>query len=355
MRRVLLVAFCALLASCYALAAPGDRPACLATTPAALVSCVDHGSGRAASTGWRVDRSLGFHVAFLDETRPEGGKALEPVEFAGAGLADITNINLPGFLSLGFPVPGREKPDLYRVYLKFYRYPRWLDAAITTGRLERALLLGETAGAAKLQALFAEPGAVVVKAAYIGLATEAEKPFPPLSLPDKLVETAHGLATPQGYLDAHLPFSSVYLQPGDDRCPGHDDKSKATASAQGVLAFHRELLAAYARLMPCVKAPGAESAHTFVQGPAEAKAGASVVVFKVPREPMVFPNVRDLPMPQDPKHIFLSGLLLVYRNEYRLREAVDGNLPLPGTPEFARLLEPVNAHVFEVGSVVTLP
>ena len=79
-------------------------------------------------------------------------------------------------------------------------------------------------------------------------------------------------------------------------------------------------------------------------------------VIKIPRKPLVFENWREMPMPQDPAGIFLSGLLLMYRYDYAKNEGaiLTDSIPVFGSTEFKEQFTKVNDHVLEIASVVKI-
>lgn len=250
------------------------------------------------SSAWRIDRDLGFHLATLGEG---SGAASPSLGLSPEPCPDITNIPLGALQGLGFPVPGA--PEGRTFYMKFYRYPEALDPVQSAARVLEPTLAFQLGGGQELRRFVAEPRAVVVKKGLVdatGRAWDATNPFPPLR------------ASSQGELDRSVVFSSLYVQPAEP-APG----SPAEASAAGVRAFHRELLDLYRRTFGAPEDGG--GTWRFTDG---------TRALRVQKEPMVFENYRELPMPQDPKRIFLSGLLLVYEDA-------------PGGP-----------RVFEVGSVL---
>ena len=141
------------------------------------------------------------------------------------------------------------------------------------------------------------------------------------------------ILTPQEQFDESVVFSSIYLQPRNRRPRGRKEGGKITWSALGVLAFYNELLKTYEKELEEVWGEGSSKYRMFLQR----LSSGGVVKYFVPREPMIFHNARDLPMPHSPKH-FLSSLLLVYRDEFAYA----------GAKEKKRT-------ILEVGSVVRLP
>jgi len=83
-----------------------------------------------------------------------------------------------------------------------------------------------------------------------------------------------------------------------------------------------------------------------------------IAIIKVLRESTVFDNWRELPMPADPEHMFLSGLLLLYRTVYVPAKPgeIDTIMSFPvESPEFLECMGESYSTVFEAGSVVRVP
>ncbi|HAH08200.1 MAG TPA: hypothetical protein DCM05_17020 [Elusimicrobia bacterium] len=258
---------------------------------------------------WRIDEPQRFQLATLPGLVPPEGKTETPrsLGYAPSHSPDIDNINLESILALGFPLPGREPPKDYKLYLKLFEYPKAFSPKDSVLPILKAYHLERLSGSKTLRAFVSRGRNLSVKAGFIDKADRtftAEHPFPPL------VVSKAG----QKDFDRRVPFSSLYLTP----------------SVAGVRAFHEELLAAYEKRLKAVDGPEPGKYRYFDDGEA---------LLKVPKEPMVFENWREMPMPADPKRQFLSALLLVYRSEKRASK----ESPLPAE------------SVLEVGSVVRVP
>lgn len=252
---------------------------------------VTRGLWRSTDSAWRIDGDLRFHLASLGDWpgRPVPGLGFEP-----DWIPDITNIPLSGLQGLGFPVAGT--PEGKTFYLKFFRFPEGLDPARSARLVLEPTLAFQMGEGEELRRFVDGGGHVVVKKGVVertGYRYSEADPYPPLR------------TGTQEQLDESVVFSSLYVQPEDP----------AKGSAGGVLAFHQELLELYRASFGAPEDLGKQWRFGHL---------------RVPKEPMVFANYLDLPMPQDPQRVFLSGLLLVYE---------DGPQP----------------RVFEVGSVIRLP
>jgi len=266
------------------------------------IPLVERGAWTSEASDWRVDEGLGFQAAFLSE-EPLAGMPVPSLSLADG--PDISNIPLPAILGLGFPLPRPRDADRLKLYLEMYRFPSWLDPTITEQRIADPLLLLNMAA-------FHPLPIACVKHAIIGPASGLPT-VPPLLLPTQPVNGQ----SPQAWFDRHLPFSSLYIQPD-------------------VHAFHKELQAllqqtysGYLRDPREAELQEEKKARVYVDD----SDGTETLIW-IPRDPMVFDSYRDLPMPQDPRGMFLRNLLLVHME----RRDAEGRV--------------VARHVFEVGSVV---
>lgn len=277
----------------------------------------------AQECGWKTDSQMKFFLAYLPEAAAPGVKAPErpaSMNLTPAYMADINNINLAAIKSLGFALPSREKDAEYNLFLKFFNYPgakglKRVPAGIVGDfRMEKL-------GGGVVARYAAEAHNDAVKFAYVDSSQKVfseQVPFPPLLI-DPAVSAKEFLRS--------VPFVSLYLSPDCKPAPAGTEDEKAAYSARGVLAFHKELLAAYKKSLKSSVCAEPEKYDCFE----DAKS-----VIRVQKQPSVFANWRQLPMPSDPQRHFLSGLLLVYRSE---KTAAGLKAPM----------------VFEVGSLTRLP
>jgi hypothetical protein len=314
--------------------------------------------------GWRVDEDLKVHVAYYggDDEKSltkSNSRPASPLAFTAPWQADITNINLKSICDLGFPLPRGTDPEQYSFFLKFFEYPGSLDHQRTLRSCLEPLLVLDTSAGAELRRFIREKKHVVVKKGLIDKTSRAfteSDPFPALRVAVKPLRLSGHTVAPQEFFDVHIPFSTLYVKPAGAHPPVKgDDREAAEASAQGVVAFHREILSLYERAYFPLRDEGAAE-HWFVDrlaGKKRSEARSIVRIIRVPKKPMIFTNFRSLPMPQDPDHIFLAGLLLIYADEYRLtaqpEAEASGALVL-----LRKEAELVRSHVFEVGSVIDL-
>lgn len=286
----------------------------------ALVAAATFINAAAFCAGWDIDRPMRFSLAYVPAalTLPNNPQAQTSLQLSAASEPDITNINLAEIKSLGFSLPGpggKKNERDYNLFLKLYEFPaslrpnRTVLAVIEDFRLDRI-------GGGKIYNYALNRSNDAVKFGVIAPSAQKyseQNPFPAFLLDKK----------PKGSdFMKKVPFASLYVVTVSTETPGPSEDEKARFSAQGVLALHKEVLASYSKILRPVKCGQTGYTCFYDDG----------YLIKV-REPMVFDNWPALPMPTDPKHHFLSGLLLIYRNEIYS----DG---VPG-PSF----------VFEIGSV----
>ncbi|HBN07632.1 MAG TPA: hypothetical protein DD435_02945, partial [Cyanobacteria bacterium UBA8530] len=301
------------------------------------------------TSGWRIDRDLKFHLAFYPSSKFTG-EALKypPLGYNGKFLPDIDNIDLAGFLEMGFPVPTREKPADHRFYLKFYPYPSSLNVGKSTAKIFEPFLLGRTLEKNALKDFLSNSRNVVIKKGYIGKANEnfsPEHPFPSLLLPTRPVSLNKETLSPQDYLDRNVPFASLYVEPTEDVPEKATEAQKAAWSSKGVSAAHGELLKLYQKTYIELLGKEGDRFRYFLSE----SSAAGMTVLKIPRVPLTFPNYRDLPMPQGPDRIFLTGLLLVSKTSYsRLGQA--GTDVKVDSEAFSKEFQKAGAQVLEIGS-----
>ncbi len=313
-------------------------------------------SAYAGGTGWNIDETCRFQLVYLP---PEGEGAslasapgdrfMEPLlKNIPAYRPDIDNILYKNILGLGFPLPGREDASKLKLYLKLYEWPAPLDPVLSSHRIFDALLLYKVAGAERLYESSKNPANVYVKYASIDRANRAFTDRSPFRAPE---------VPKQWQFDSHLPFSSLYVTPEQIAREG-TEADRARASARGVVAFHGSLARVYEASLSLLAATEEKRYFAdFRRCPDSADGICAVRIYEVPVKPFVFDNFRDLPMPQDPDRVFLSGLLLVKLTDY----VVDSPMTVkemekmrPGTKAFDTRFRAVWSHVFEVASVLDL-
>ncbi len=312
---------------------------------------------------WEIDRELKFHYAYLPKEGPIDGKNVEMEKpgipnFGNPDAPDITNIALNNILGLGFPLPTEEKPEEYKFYLKFYDFPESIDPAITAERVVSPYLLHSMKSAATIYSYIKSRHNLYVKKGYIAPADtkfSKENPFPAFEVPKEPVKTEMATIPPQPLFDSCIPFSSIYISTRGSIPDNLKEEEKAAWTSKGLIGFHKELLDIYRKNFIEVKGAEPDKYYYFMelsyQIPQKDEAPA-VTVFKLPKQPMLFPNYKELPMPHDPERIFLTGLLIVYRNRYVravTKEPVTDMIV--DSREFKRDYMPLTADLLEVVSV----
>lgn len=296
-----------------------NRITALMAAAFALLSC------GIASAGWRVDAPARFQFAYVpDGKNTPGGKTetVAPLGLTSDSMPDIDNINLGGIKSLGFTLPDRPAPDKYKLYLKLFNFPLQLDARAISLLVLRNYHMDSMPGGGDILAYASQNKNLAVKYGHIDLADRKFSPSEPF--PEFSVARGQGYAA--GFIKNTL-FFSLYLTP-DKPGNGVTEDEIARQSVQGVLDFHKALVAHYNRILKVIDGPQPDKYYYY-------RDVSPRVTIRVPKEPMIFPNWRDLPMPTNPRKHFLTGLLLVYRSQEK-----DASL--------------AKETVFEVGSVVRL-
>lgn len=327
-----------------------------------LAPCSEVVFGQTTDAGWLIDNELKLHLAFFHDSEPVFPPKTPVATTPWLALTpesqeaepDITNISLAGILGLGFPLPQRDKAEGFTFFLKFYDFPSFLSPSASFGKFFDRFMLSKLPSFARLQEYVKIPGNVVVKKGYIapvGTEFTAKTPYPAFVLPAKPFQSSGGEMSPQDFFDANVPFSSIYVTPGTPEPSDANADDKAKWSAGGVLIFHRELLAIFEKDLTELKGAEPEKFRYF-QVPGADKTAPGLTVLKIQVQPFVFTNFRDLPMPHDPKKIFLSGLLLVYATTYHLPAGSLLAELVIDSPEFRRDFPVERSSVLEVGSVV---
>ncbi len=293
--------------------------------PAALAAALILLLSGFVSAGWRIDAPARFQFAYVpDGKNAPGGKteAVAPLGLTSDSMPDIDNIGLAGIKSLGFTLPDRPSPEKYKLYLKLFNFPLQLDARAMSLLVLRNYHMDSMPGGGELLAYASQNKNLAVKYGHIDLAARQFSPSEPF--PEFRVTRGQGYAS--GFIKNSL-FFSLYLTPDKPGTAVTEDEL-ARQSAQGVLDFHKALVAHYNRMLKVIEGPQPDKYYYY-------RDVSPKVTIRVPKEPMLFPNWRDLPMPTNPKRHFLSGLLLVYRSQEKVTSMAQET-------------------VFEVGSIVRL-
>jgi len=316
---------------------------------------------------WKIDDELKFHYAYIkqDALFPDGAVKYERPgipSFSKPGAPDITNIILKNILALGFPLPARKRPEDFKFFLKFYKFPSSLDPEVTAERVVTPFLLYNMKGARRIYMYIKNRNNVYVKEGFIApkeTVYSKDKPCPAFRIPRAPIKDGKVIISPQSIFDASIPFCSIYITNKGKMPPDLSEKEKAEWTTRGLLSFYNELLCVYNR--NCIRVTGMEQDKYYyfihrsyklhkVNEPYE------IVVIKYPKKPLLFvDNFRNLPMPHDPKRIFLSGLLIVYKSRYVGKNPRDRFYDMViDSPEFNKNYKVLDSDLLEVVSAVKI-
>lgn len=274
---------------------------------------------------WNIDEVMKFHFAFFTPQEPASSEkskflSVPPVLCNPASKdfgSDIENIDLDAICNLDFPLPNRNQPGKFLFHLKFFSFPENICSCISSKKVMDDYLFAQIPGYPNLRKYLIKKENLLVKKGYVAPTKHVftkETPYPPLLIPQRMLTVDGRKLNAQEYFDNHLPFVSLYLTPVTKEPQGVSDTEKANWSTEGIRAFHRDLLSKYRTNLEKVSGKDPENNEYFR---APGQNGKKLVIFRVPKEIMVFNKVFKGPaFPQDPYRIFLSGLLLLYRNEY---------------------------------------
>jgi hypothetical protein len=315
-----------------------------------------------ASAGWRIDHNLRFHYAFFNPQESSDqnvGEAPASAGFFPLHEPDITNIPLRGLIDLEFPVPQKAGADRLKFYLKFYRFPESIDPQVTMHRLLNDFLLYKMNGGENVYSYVAKRENLWIKKGHIAADSfrfSPAAPFPPLRVPSN----GNPAVPAQEKFDQAIPFSSLYVKTAEPLPTQLNRDQQAAWSTRGLINFHRELERLYLSNYAELQGGDGDKYRYFGRIDYNQDSGdttGALTVLRVLRQPMVFANYASLPMPHDPTHIFLTGLVLVHKMVYSGRNpaaVMSGAIPI-GSVAFETAYTKVSAHVLEIGSVVIFP
>jgi len=303
---------------------------------------------------WAIDSDMKFNFGYLpSEKSPAASADTEIEKTADMGLSnpylpDITNIKLDGFIGLGFPMPSVSESEKYNVFIKLFNFPESFKAEKSSLPIIEGYLLGGLRNGQELRDYAFDAKNLAVKLCLIEKSDAAfseTNPYPSL----KINKNA------QKEFVKNTIFSSLYITPGAAAKESANDDELAKYSANGVLAFHKEAVKMYKNQLIDLRCINDDKHYYFGLKMANGR-HQMLRIIKVPKQPMVFANWRELPMPHDPAKIFLSGLLLLYKYDYVLKNGQNNidSIPAVGSPQFEAQYEKINAHVLEIASVIKL-
>ncbi|HNY12907.1 MAG TPA: hypothetical protein PKK26_15065 [Candidatus Wallbacteria bacterium] len=325
------------------------------------ISCVSPAFAGGVNDGWKIDSDLKFNFGYLPPAKnvknisESKGKDVEKPSDMGLSkpyLPDITNIALDGFIGMGFPVPAPADKGKYNLFIKLFTFPAAFKPEKSSLPIIEGYMLDKLESGKNIVEYASAGKNLAVKFCYVAKSDTVFSPENPF--PSFIVKTAG--ESVQQIFNENTIYSSLYITPNAPAGEKSNDNELAKFSAGGVLAFHGELVKMYGEKLIHLGAPTGEDKHYFY-GIRNASGGRqALTVVKVPKRPLVFENWRELPMPHDPAKIFLSGLLLLHKYDYALKDGVkDADvIAAVDSPEFNARFEKISAHVLEIASVVKL-
>jgi len=321
------------------------------------------------TSDWLINKELKFHYAHIETKRDEELKKNsnfkidnfdipEMASFSKATLPDITNISLKGILDLGFPLPTREKPEDYKFFLKFYDYPQTLDPKVSSEKILSPFLLYKLKGSDNIASYVSNRKNVFIKDGFIEkneFKFSRTNPYPILKVPmglsnsDKTVKFSS-----QELFDSGIPFCSLYIKTKSKLANNASTNDKISWSSKGLKSIYSEILDTYKNVYTEVKGTESEKYYYFISNSYNLSEKAQFTLIKLPKAPMIFNNVKDLPMPNDPDHVFLSGLLLIFKTNYFTEVNQNLNDLIIDSPDFNKNNIKTGENILELGSVVKL-
>ena len=300
--------------------------------------------------GWDIDSQMKFNVEYLPDTnvqqvlkKPRKEKPLLKPYYK----FDVNNINLVELLNLGFDIPTTNKPEENNFYIKLYNLPGNISNKLISKKLANDFALSFGYDFSDLNSFVSKRQNVVVKFSHIAPQNSVftkKKPIPQFL-------TSNNADFSNYFLD-HIPFYSIYLVPTQKTL-----KTSASAndvakwSTGGVKDFQAELISYYKRNFCEFKGNDKKYYYFWISRVDNEK----IVIVKIPKEILVFDNWRDLPMPQNPKKIFLSSSLLISSFEYQPKNGkIPAMIPSLNSEEFNNVFSLKKTTIFEVASVTRL-
>jgi hypothetical protein len=300
---------------------------------------------------WNIDKFMQFQIAYLPDKKIEVQCDICNTQtplLAPNNAFDITNINLADFLNLGFDVQNTEDPKNYNLYLKLYKFPVLLNHMQTIAEFTKDFAIDKLPQANYIEKYITNRNNLQIKYALIDKSNAIFNEKNPI--PQFKINYNNDFIT---YFNSHIPFYSLYLVPNQVKPKFTSEDDIANFSTLGVTGFYHELLNGYRKNL--MELSGDDNKYYYFTDKNTASNAKILVVLKVPKTPLEFKNWRDLPMPQNPKSIFLTSLLLVYHTEYSVKDStLPEKIPPINSPAFQNLFAKTGTKVLEVGSVVYL-
>ncbi len=302
---------------------------------------------------WKFDNFLKFQVCYyptegLLNLKGDNLIKVDPIGIGQSFAPDISNINLKAFLSLGFNVEKMPDPKKYNFYLKLFKFPTIFKASITTLPIIKDYHLNMLHEKRRIVWYLSDGKNIIVK---LGFIDSSERKFTSESPCPSLTVLNDGKF--QEIFDDHIPFASMYTIPSKEMKTSTDNNLNAKNSANGNLALHKEVIETYKQNLSEVKGVDGNYLYFMDKDPNDKE----IVILKISKDVTVFSNWADLPMPQDPKKIFLSSLALVERDTYskkKERNSLDTSNLLIESDEFSESYKRTGSSILELASVVYL-
>lgn len=330
----------------------------------AAASEKDKKNGKNAATAEK-DKKAAQPAAVAEPEPDKNFEAPADLGFTSPFLPDITNIALDDFIKMGFPVTAPAAKGKYNFFIKLFNFPAAFKPELSSAHIIKGYQLDKLANGKLLTEYASDSKNLAVKFCHIAksdAAFSAQNPFPAFKVNtvDKDAQNA--------FIDRTV-FSSLYVTPAayaadetaEDELakPSTGDETSANElakySARGVQAFHAEIIKMFSEKLIALT-PAGDDKHYYYGYKTPNGPRSVLTVIKLPRKPLIFENWRELPMPQDPAGVFLSGLLLMYRYDYAKNEGaiLTDSIPAFGSTGFKEQFTKVNDHVLEIASVVKL-
>lgn len=298
---------------------------------------------------WNIDKFMRFNIAYLPDNTlnlADTKSQIQPPLLQPDYAFDVNNINLANFLNLGFDVPNPESANDYNFYIKFYKFPTNLNSKNIINDFLANFRMDLSPSAKEISQYINNKNNLIIKKCMEAKSNEKftfNNPIPKFAYANNKYFN--------NYFANHVPFYTLYLLP-TTKITNNTLDEQIKNSSDGVKTFYNEILPAYKKNLP--QLPGADNRYYYFLAKKNAH---KITIIKLPQEILFFKNWRDLPMPQDPKRIFVTSLLLIYSTDYSLKNintTIPQTIPTIDADEFNNLFTKNKTKVFEVSSIVHL-
>ena len=298
---------------------------------------------------WQINTSMKFNISYLYDGSASLDKQkkekLAPI-FEPSYMPDATNIKISKLISLGFDLPIQNNPDNYNLFLKFYKFPNELSNSPVTDEFLKTFGLNYSTFYTEIGTYISNKNNLMIDMAYIApndTKFSKTNPFPPF-----LITKNKKLKDSNNYILNQIPFYLIYLEPTVAPKANLSIDERAVWSRIGVLGFSENIISYYKRNF--LELAGQDKDYYYFWMTATPK--QKYVLLKMPKQPLLLDNWKDLPTPYDSKHKFLTSLLLIYSIEYKARGAAPAIIPAVDSDEFNNAYKKGKTKVFKIGSVV---